>query len=92
VLGCLRLATSHLKVDMSPVPRCSVLPTEVSVKDHRSSRNRAVKMHETLGEAMGMEQERPVQLDVNTYGMVSALRSCVKLLVWKKRVRCLSRE
>jgi hypothetical protein len=55
VLGPLRFATSHLKVDMSPVR--SVVPTEVSVNDHRSSRNRAVKMHETLREAISMEQE-----------------------------------
>jgi hypothetical protein len=87
VLGSLRFATSQFKVDMSPIPRCSVVPTEVSVKDHRSSRNRAVKIHETLGEAISVEQEGPVE-SMNTHGMVSALRSFVKLLVWKKIDRC----
>jgi hypothetical protein len=73
---------------MSPVPWCPIAPSEVSLNDHRSSRNRAVKIHETLGdsEAISVEQEGPVK-SANTHGMVSALRSFVKLLVWKKRDR-----
>lgn len=46
VMWCLRFATSHVKVDMAPISCCSVAVNEDSLNAQRSSRKRAVKMHE----------------------------------------------
>jgi hypothetical protein len=58
VMWCLRFATSHVKVDMAPISCCSGAASEDSLNSQRSSRKRAVKIHETLlGEAISVEQE-----------------------------------